>query len=103
MTKPSATDTLEARLKKAGIEPEDLAEVIWQRLRPKIIGMLKHMADSRAAERQALLVEVVGGLAVKWKECGAGEESATQVAEMAERLVAAVIRTEERRINGNGY
>ena len=88
---------LNERLAKAGIEPAELAELLWPHLRPRIIAMLKTMADRRAADRQGILEAVMGGLAVNWKELQG--ESAGKVAELAERLVEAVMRLERKRID----
>ena len=78
---------LRERLKKAGIEPSELAELIWPFLRGKF----------DLTKRDRLLAAAVAGIAVNWKEPPAGKESAQRAAEMAERLVDAVMSQEERR------
>jgi hypothetical protein len=84
--------TLEQRFAKAGIDLDDLAELLWKRLKPRIVPMLKHMAEQRGADRRRLLEAAVGGLCVRW-----GEDSGQKLAELAERIVTAVMREEEKR------
>ena len=87
---------LNERLAKAGIEPAELAEILWPHFRTRVIAMLKTMAANRSADRQGILEAVIGGVAVNWKELQG--ESAAKVAELAERLVEAVMRLERQRI-----
>lgn len=92
--------SLEDRLRKAGIEPDEMAEMVWRRVKDKVVAMLKDMAKQRAADRQAVLTATLSGLTVNWSD-GPGDK----IAELAERITAAVMRAEERRMNGtgNGY
>ena len=78
---------LQSRLKKAGIEPGEFAELVWPFLKPKVEEIVK------TAERDEILAAVVSGLCVGWTP----EESATKLAQRAERIADAVMREEERR------
>lgn len=89
MGKPK--EELEARLRKAGIDPEAFAELLWDRVKPRIADMLKQ------TKRDEVLAAALGGLAARWsfgdREC----TSAQRLAEQAERLTDAIMREEEKR------
>lgn len=85
---------LKQRLSKE--DKEELADLLWPLLRDRVVAMLKDMASKRGADRAKILAAALSGLAVKW-----AEGSATHIAELAERIADAVMRIENKRINGD--
>lgn len=94
MTANGKTQTVEERLTAAGISREELADYVWGEMERRIRSMLGSMAKSMAADRQALLCAIAGGLCVRM---GPANETPQMVAELAERIVDAVLREEVRR------
>lgn len=88
----SPKDELKARLQKASIDPDVFAELVWDRIKEKVVAMLKDMAIRHGTKRETILAAVVNGLCVKW-----GEDSGQRLAELAERVTEAVMREEDRR------
>jgi hypothetical protein len=85
--------TLEERLQKAGIAPDEFADLVWKRIEKKVTKKI----DDYGTKRERILAAVIGGLAARWsfgeREC----TSAQKLAEAAERLVDAVMLAESRR------
>lgn len=72
------------RWEKAGIDPEEVAALLWPLLERKI---------RRAELRDLLLCAAISGLTSAWSyEDRRQETSASQVAQTAKRIVAAVMR-----------
>jgi hypothetical protein len=75
MIKPK--EELEARLKRAGIDPDDFADLLWSRLQSTIQGKIK----------EAVFLSVINGLMVRWNG-----DSTTTVIQLADRLTDAIMR-----------
>jgi Na+/H+-dicarboxylate symporter len=85
MIKPK--EELEARLKRAGIDPDDFADLLWSRLQSTIQGKIKEAVAKQAFTREAVFLSVINGLMVRWNG-----DSTTTVIQLADRLTDAIMR-----------
>jgi Na+/H+-dicarboxylate symporter len=85
MIKPK--EELEARLKRAGIDPDDFADLLWSRLQSTIQGKIKEAVAKQAFTREAVFLSVINGLCMRWN----GESTQTIVA-LADRLTDTIMR-----------